>query len=126
MSDRIVCVIDDDTAVLKSLSRLLKAWGFSVQAFSSAQQFLLHLSDDDSHIGCLLLDVYMPGMSGVELRAILERAQRPFPIIFLTGIGGDTLKRRAIADGAVCVLEKPFDGVELRRAIEGALLLPSS
>ena len=126
MSNRIVCVIDDDAAVLKSLSRLLKAWGFGVQAFSSAPQFLRQLSDDDSHIGCLVIDVYMPGMSGVELRGILERSQRRFPIIFLTGVGGDTFKRRAIADGAVCVLEKPFDDVELRRAIEGALLLPSS
>jgi FixJ family two-component response regulator len=82
MNDRIVCVIDDDAAVLKSLSRLLKAWGFCVQAFSSAQQFLRQLSDDDSHIGCLVIDVYMPGMSGVELRGILERSQRRFPIIF--------------------------------------------
>ncbi len=126
MSDRTICVIDDDVAVLKGVSRLLKAWGFCVQAFPSAQQFLQQLTDDDSHIGCLLIDVYMPGMSGVELRVLLDRAQRRFPIIFLTGVGGDTLRRRAMADGAVCVLEKPFDDVELRRAVEEALLLRSS
>jgi two-component system, LuxR family, response regulator FixJ len=126
MSDRTICVIDDDAAVLKGLSRLLKAWGFCVQAFPSAQQFLQQLTGDNSHIGCLLLDVYMPGMSGVELRALLDRAQRRFPIIFLTGVGGDTLRHRAMADGALCVLEKPFDDVELRRAVEDALLLRSS
>jgi FixJ family two-component response regulator len=65
-------------------------------------------------------------MSGVELRVLLDRAQRRFPIIFLTGVGGDTLRRRAMADGAVCVLEKPFDDVELRRAVEEALLLRAS
>ena len=126
MSDRSVCVIDDDAAVLKGVSRLLKAWGFRVQAFPSAQQFLQQLTDDNSQIGCLLVDVYMPGMSGIELRALLDRAQRQFPIIFLTGVGGDTLRRRAMADGALCVLEKPFDDVELRRAVEDAFLLRSS
>jgi FixJ family two-component response regulator len=126
MSDRTVCVIDDDAAVLKGVSRLLKAWGFCVQAFPSAQQFLHQLTDDNSQIGCLLIDVYMPGMSGIELRALLDRTQRRFPIIFLTGVGGDTLRRRAIADGALCVLEKPFDDVELRRAVEDAFLLRAS
>lgn len=126
MSDRTICVIDDDAAVLKGVSRLLRAWGFCVQGFPSAQQFLQQLTDDDRHIGCLLIDVYMPGMSGVELRALLDRAQRRFPIIFLTGVGGDTLRRRAMADGAVCVLEKPFDDVELRHAVEEALSLRSS
>ena len=123
---RIVCVIDDDASRPEESVASAEGVGLLVQAFSSAQQFLRQLSDDDGHIGCLVVDVYMPGMSGVELRGILERSQRRFPIIFLTGVGGDTLKRRVIADGAVCVLEKPFDDVELRRAIEGALLLPTS
>ena len=122
MSDgRVICVIDDDAAVLKSLSRLLRAWGYTVRSFSSAQHFLQQPRQDDDRIGCLLIDVYMPGMSGVELRRALELAQRRFPIIFLTGVGGNTLKWRAIADGAVCVLEKPFDDAELRRAVQEAL-----
>lgn len=122
MSDRrIICVIDDDAAVLKSLSRLLRAWGYTVRSFSSAQQFLQQSRQEDDRIGCLLIDVHMPGMSGVELRTELELAQRRFPIIFLTGVGGNTLRWRAIADGAVCVLEKPFDDAELRHAVEVAL-----
>jgi FixJ family two-component response regulator len=118
---RIICVIDDDAAVLKGLSRLLKAWGYTVWSFSSAQQFLQQSRHDDDRIGSLVIDVYMPGMSGIELKAELELTQRRFPTIFLTGVGGDTLRRRAIADGAVCVLEKPFDDAELRQAVHEAL-----
>jgi two-component system, LuxR family, response regulator FixJ len=120
MSSSVICIIDDDASVLKGLTRLFQAWGYTVRPFSSAQQFLEQPAHEDAGIACLVVDVHMPGMSGVELRATLEITGRRLPIVFLTGVGGDTVLRRKLIDGAVRILEKPFDDVELRSAVEKA------
>ena len=122
----VICIIDDDASVLKGLTRLFQAWGYTVQPFSSAQQFLEQPAHDDRNIGCLVVDVHMPGMSGVELRTTLELTGRHLPIVFLTGVGGDTLRRRKFGDAAVTVLEKPFDDADLRSAVETALAVERS
>jgi FixJ family two-component response regulator len=122
----VICIIDDDASVLKGLTRLFQAWGFTARPFSSARQFLEQPAHDDSTIGCLVVDVHMPGMSGVELRTTLELTGRHIPIVFLTGVGGDTLRRRRFGDAPVTVLEKPFDDADLRSAVESALALERS
>ena len=121
MSEPVICLIDDDAAVLKGLSRLIATWGYRVRAFASAQQFLEQPPAADDEIGCLVLDAHMPVMSGFELQLELDQAQRRLPIIFITGAGDEKLRSRALADGAVEFLEKPFADVELRDAVQTAL-----
>lgn len=116
-----VCVVDDDLAVLRGLTRLCSAWGYDVRAFASAQQFLAHVRYEADAVGCVVLDVHLPGMSGLELQAELALRHVHVPIVFVTGAGDDTLRSRALADGAVAFLEKPFDDVALLRAVREAL-----
>ena len=116
-----VCVVDDDLAVLRGLTRLCSAWGYDVRAFASAQQFLEHVRFDGDAVGCVVLDVHLPGMSGLELQAELALRDVHVPIVFVTGAGDDSLRSRALADGAVAFLEKPFDDTELLRAERDAL-----
>jgi len=122
MSDApIICVIDDDASVLRGLSRLLSAWGHTVRAFSSAALFLEQPAHFDEEICCLVLDVHMPGMSGLELQAELDLARRPIPIVFMTGAGDAKLRSRTPSDTVVAFLEKPFAETELRQALDEAL-----
>jgi len=116
--DRSVCVIDDDPAVLRALTRLLCACGYSVRTFLSAQEFLDAGASDDARIGCLLVDVHMPGMSGFDLQAAIHAAGRPLPVILITGASDSKLRTRALASGAAALLEKPFSDSELIDAIE--------
>jgi FixJ family two-component response regulator len=120
----IVSVVDDDVSVLKGLARLCRAWGFAVRPFTSAQQFLEHLRAEGDEIGCIVLDVHLPGMSGLELQAELASIQLDIPIVFVTGAGDDTLRSRALADGAVAFLEKPFDQADLLHAVQDAVARP--
>lgn len=120
----IVSVIDDDVSVLKGLARLCRAWGYSVRPFTSAQQFLEHLRSEGDEIGCVVVDIHLPGMTGLELQTELALAHRDVPIVFVTGAGDETLRSRALADGAVAFLEKPFDLSELHRVVQDALAKP--
>jgi FixJ family two-component response regulator len=117
----VVCVIDDDVSVLKAVSRLLSALGYTVRSFKSAHQFLERPSQADSEVGCLVLDVHMPGMSGLELQEELARAGRDLPIVFVTGAEDETLRQRAFSWGAIDFLEKPFTDSALERAVRYAL-----
>jgi FixJ family two-component response regulator len=117
----IVSVIDDDVPVLRGLARLCRAWGFTVRPFTSGLQFLEHVRSESDDIGCVVVDVHLPGMSGLELQAELVSARLDIPIVFVTGAGDDTLRSRALAEGAVAFLEKPFDQAELLRAVQHAL-----
>ena len=119
MSRRIVFVIDDEPSVRRSLSRLLKAAGYDVEVFASAQDFLRHESDDE--LACLVLDVKMPGLNGLELQEALTAANRHVPIIFVTGHGDIPTSVRAMRGGATDFLSKPFDADNLIAAIERAL-----
>jgi FixJ family two-component response regulator len=110
-----VFVVDDDPSVLTGLSRLLQSAGFGVTAFASAQAFLE--SGSCSKPGCLVLDVQMPGLSGVELQQILVEKKSALPIVFLSGHSELAVGVRAMKLGAVDFLTKPFDAEVLLEAV---------
>jgi FixJ family two-component response regulator len=114
-----VFVIDDDPSVRKSLSRLLRSAGYLSETFSCAEEFLGREHFDG--IGCLLLDVQMPGLSGMDLQKELNKADYHMPIIFITGHGDIPMSVEAMKEGAVDFLTKPFDDKELLKAIEDAI-----
>lgn len=117
--DGIAYVIDDDEDVRRALARLLRSSGLTVVTFPSAQAFLAHrLVDRPS---CLVLDVRLPGASGLDLQAALEQAQLEIPIVFITGHADVPMSVRAMKAGAVDFLEKPFDDTALLEAIHQAL-----
>lgn len=124
MSKPTVFVVDDDAEMLKALSRLLRAKGFDVRPFSSAKEFAIAF--EPAAPGCLVLDVAMPGISGLELQERLARDGVTLPVIFLTGHGDIPMSVRAIKAGAVDFLTKPVNHTELVRAVEAALQRSSS
>ncbi len=119
MSDAIVYVVDDDEAVRRSLARLVRSVGLKVDTFASAQAFLEHKGQNRP--SCLVLDVRLPGLSGLDLQAAMGQSQRAMPIIFITGRGNVPMTVRAMKGGAQDFLEKPFDDQELLDAIQRAL-----
>ncbi len=119
MSDAIVYVVDDDETVRRSLARLVRSAGLKVDTFASAQAFLEHKGQDRP--SCLVLDVRLPGLSGLDLQTAMGQSQRTMPIIFITGRGNVPMTVRAMKGGAQDFLEKPFDDQELLDAIQRAL-----
>ena len=114
-----VFVVDDDDLVRQALTRLISSVGFRVEEFSSAQDFLRAVREDVP--SCLVLDVRMPGLSGLDLQKELGRMGQCLPIIFLTGHGNIPMSVRALKDGAVDFLEKPFEDETLLQAIKKAI-----
>jgi two-component system response regulator FixJ len=114
-----VFIIDDDASVRKSLSRLLRSAGFEVETFATAELFLEREHYDG--IGCLVLDVRMPGISGIDLQDKLSKADYSMPIVFITGHGDIPMGVHAIKKGAVDFLAKPFEGEELLQAVREAI-----
>jgi FixJ family two-component response regulator len=117
----LVAVVDDDESVRESLPHLLRQFGFAVQAFSSAEEFLA--SEFLGQTRCLVLDVAMPGMSGPGLQEELSRRRYPIPIVFITAQEDDTVRPQLLEAGAVECLLKPFSGRALRDAVNSALRL---
>jgi FixJ family two-component response regulator len=111
--------VDDDQAVLRSLSRLLRSAGLPVAPFSSPREFLSHLPHDAS--GCLVLDVAMPELNGLELQQALAARGCELPVVFLTGRGDVPSCARALKAGAVDFLSKPVDREVLLRAVRLAI-----
>jgi FixJ family two-component response regulator len=114
-----VFVIDDDASIRKSLSRLLRSAGYTAETFSSAEEFLRREHFDG--VGCILLDVRMPGLSGMDLQEKLNKADYPMPIVFITGHGDIPMTVEAMKKGAVDFLTKPFDDEELLQALRAAI-----
>jgi FixJ family two-component response regulator len=114
-----ISVVDDDESLRESLEGLLKALGYAVEVFSSAESFLG--SDALAKTKCLILDVSMPGMSGPELQRELMSRGEPIPIIFITSRADEDVVSRAMADGAVACLLKPFTEDALLKAISLSL-----
>jgi len=114
-----VFLLDDEPAMLKALTRLLKAEGFNVRAFTSAKSFLESYSPET--LSCLVLDVAMPELNGLELQQRLTRSGVLLPIVFLTGHGDIPTTVQAIKAGAVDFLTKPVKDAELLRAVRAAL-----
>ena len=117
----IVFVVDDDDAIRESLCGLLRSAGLNVETFSSAKAFLRQ--EVPAVPACLILDVRMPGLSGLDLQNELADAKRQIPIIFITGHGSIPMTVRAMKAGAVEFLTKPFNDQELLAAIHEALEL---
>lgn len=115
----LLSVVDDDESVRESLPDLLREFGFSAQAFSSAQEFLS--SDYLDETKCLVLDVAMPGMSGLDLQRELKRRGREIPIIFITGEKNEDMRKQAFIQGAAEFLLKPFSDSALLDAVLAAL-----
>ena len=115
----LVSVIDDDVSVRESLPHLLKQFGFEVDTFSSAEEFLLSHSRGQTR--CLLLDFTLPGMTGLDLQQELRRRQTETPIIFITADRDEALRQRVLAAGAVECLFKPFTDMALLGALNAAL-----
>jgi FixJ family two-component response regulator len=114
-----VFLVDDDEALRRAMYRLLSSCGFTVRAFASAEEFLAQLDPDEP--GCLLLDLRMPGGSGLDLQSQLARKRITLPIVFLTGHADARTRRLALAHGAVAFLQKPAREPELLAALDQAL-----
>ena len=115
----LISIVDDDDSLRNSLNNLIRSVGLGVQGFASAEAFL------DSHqrheTACLLLDVRMPGMGGLELQRQLGADHCRIPIIFITSHGDGNARTRALGAGAVAFLDKPFREEALLQAIDAAL-----
>lgn len=106
-SSQLIAIIDDDLSVQRALKDLMESAGFSARCFGSAEEFLE--SDQRNQIDCLVSDIRMPGMSGLELQAKLNAEGSPIPIIFITAHSDAKLKMQAMNAGALEFLSKPFD-----------------
>jgi RNA polymerase sigma factor (sigma-70 family) len=114
-----IFVVDDDPAFRNALERLLRAGGYAVQTFASATEFMQCFPGDAS--GCVLLDLHMPGRSGMDLQETIARSENPLPIVFVTGKGDIPTSVRAMRAGAEDFLSKPVRKAILFPAIERAL-----
>jgi len=116
--NQVVAIIDDDMSMLNGLSRLLNISGFQTERFSSAEAFLGSMAV--SRATCLVLDIQLSGMSGIELRRRLLEAGSKLSVIFMTGIDDEMLHRNAMQAGCVALLHKPFPASLLVSAIAKA------
>jgi RNA polymerase sigma factor (sigma-70 family) len=116
----IIHVVDDDDSLRKAVTRLLRVAGYDVRAYASAGEFLL-ASRENNRRGCVLLDVRMPGPSGLDLQEALAREEEPLPVIFLTAYGDVPTSVRAMKAGAVDFLTKPIKRDMLLSAVRTAL-----
>lgn len=115
----LLSVVDDDEMLRESLPDLLREFGFMARAFSSGQEFLL--SDYADQTSCLILDVSMPGMSGLDLQRELKRRKQSIPIIFISAQMDEDIRKQALQRGAVRFLHKPFSDTDLLDAVNAAL-----
>jgi RNA polymerase sigma factor (sigma-70 family) len=118
-TDPTVFVVDDDASMRRSLARLIRSIGLKVEVFSSAQEFLNRNHYDGP--GCMVLDVRMPGLSGIQFQEYLADADYNIPIVFMTGHGNIAMSVKAMKAGAVDFLTKPFNDQDLLDAIHEAI-----
>jgi FixJ family two-component response regulator len=116
---KFVAIVDDDDSMRGALQGLLKSVGLSARAFESAEEFLG--SGDQRETGCLIADIRMPGMSGLELQAKLNAEHCKIPTIFITAHGDEEMRLQALRAGAVEFLPKPFDDELLVESVRAAL-----
>ena len=115
----VISVIDDDASVRVATDNLLRSLGYKVQTFASAEEFLRSAGSNDT--SCVIADVRMPAMGGVELQARLLGRGNRVPFIFITAFPEETIRARALMAGAVCFLTKPFDRLTLIKCLDAAL-----
>jgi FixJ family two-component response regulator len=115
----LITIVDDDVMICEATKDLVEAFGFNARTFTSAGEFLN--SDCVSSTACLISDVQMPGMNGLQLHRKLITSGRHIPVIFITAFPDERVRKRAVGAGAVCYLSKPFDSERLRSCIRSAL-----
>jgi len=118
-NSRLIAIVDDDESLRSALQDLIESDGLSALCFGSAQQFLN--SEARQKAACLIADIRMPGMSGLELQAKLKAERYRIPIIFITAHGDAEMRTLAMRDGAVEFLTKPFDDAVLLEIVHAAL-----
>lgn len=119
--EALVHVVDDDLSMREAVSSLLRSFGLRVQTYASANEFLNHRVASRHEPECLVLDVRMPGLSGLELQRQLQSSPQPLPIVFITAHGDIPMTVRAMKAGAMEFLPKPFRDEDLLAAIEASL-----
>ena len=113
-----VSIVDDDPSVRRALGRLCRSAGYLVSCFDSAEAFL---AAGPEETGCLILDVHLPGRSGLQLQTDLIASENRVPIIFFTAFEDDRMRAEALASGARAFLQKPLDGERILDAVQRAL-----
>ena len=116
---RLISIVEDDQPFRESMIELMSSLGYTVEAFPSAESFLA--SPLLAETACLVADVHMPGMTGVELNRRLIHAGRQIPMILVTAYPDEVTRNRALKDGVVCYLSKPVDDEHLERCIRSVL-----
>ena len=114
----VVALVDDDESIRSALQGLMKVAGYRTIAFASAEDFLN--SGDKEHIGCLIADIRLPGMSGLDLQSQLNTDHHKIPIVFITAHGDERMRLQALRAGAVEFLAKPFDDTALLEQVRAA------
>ena len=120
-SSRLIAIVDDDQSVQSALQDLIESEGLSTLCFGSAEEFLDSGVQDEA--GCLIADIRMPSISGIELQSRLKADRCRIPIIFITAHGDPKMRAQAIRDGAVEFLTKPFDNTVLLETVHAAIEL---
>jgi FixJ family two-component response regulator len=118
MPRKLVAIVDDDPSMLKGVQRLLTAHGFDTEVFSSAESYLARSVEREP--ACLVLDIQLGGMSGIELRRRLAASGRPVPVVFMTAFDDEATRKDAVDAGCVAFLHKPFLSNLLIEALERA------
>ena len=116
---KLIAIIDDDESIQESLRDLIESTGLVARCFGSAEEFLEY--DLHREVGCLIAEIQMPGMSGLELQAMLKEEQCNIPIIFIASNGGARMRIQAMREGAVEFLAKPLDYRLLLKTVRAAL-----
>jgi FixJ family two-component response regulator len=119
MANRIVAIVEDDPGMLNGVGRLLNAHGFVTELYTSAEAFLERAASSQAR--CLVLDIHLGGISGIELRRRLAAAASKVPVVFMTGVDSDLLRTQATEAGCVDFLRKPFSARQLIDAIDKAV-----
>jgi len=118
-SPPVISIVDDDASIRVATDNLLRSLGYTVHTFASAEEFLR--SSHFNNTSCVIADVQMPAMSGVELQALLLAQGHLVPFIFITAFPEETIRNRAMKAGAICFLTKPFDRLSLIKCLDTAL-----
>jgi len=118
-SPPLIAIVDDDQSLLAALVRLIRSFGYSARGFLSAEEFIA--SDAVSSCSCVVTDIQMPGMSGLDLAGLLAKRQPGLPVIAITARTEQGLEDNALASGVACFLRKPIDTDMLVKCLERAL-----
>ena len=113
-----ISIVDDDESVREAMGSLMRSYGYRTETFDSGARFLA--SEARRHTDCLIADVQMPGMSGLELYGLLAASEDPIPTIMITARQDEAIRKRALASGVFCYLTKPFDEAHLLKCVRAA------